>query len=309
MRGYERLLAAGSLPASDVPPCLWDLHLVTEDATAPGQAVPVPPEVASFSALHAMESAIAAQQRTLWSTRATLAAFRETYEHSRREQGQLTLLNGAEVIDNALAAAVDGCREELLTAHPGGTRPENTLRAAVARDVRMLRRGVSQRTIYQHTIRGHQPTLAYIERVTEAGAQVRTLTEVFERMIIADRETAFIPGDETDRASSALQIRDPHVVRFLVGTFESAWARATEVRPATAPARQPAVTSELQLAILQAVVGGETDDSIARRLGMSRRTVAEHIRKVSVQLGSGSRAQLGFLLATSELLRPPADGV
>lgn len=49
-------------------------------------------------------------------------------------------------------------------------------------------------------------------------------------------------------------------------------------------------------------MGGETDESIARRLGMSRRSVAEHVRRVSERLGSNSRAQLGYLVATSGLL-------
>ncbi|GAA2415917.1 hypothetical protein GCM10010433_13660 [Streptomyces pulveraceus] len=68
------------------------------------------------------------------------------------------------------------------------------------------------------------------------------------------------------------------------------------------PSRTPVVTSDLQRTILQAVVGGETDESIARRLGMSRRSVAEHVRRVSERLGSNSRAQLGYLVATSGLL-------
>ncbi|MFI6058565.1 helix-turn-helix transcriptional regulator [Streptomyces sp. NPDC051286] len=72
--------------------------------------------------------------------------------------------------------------------------------------------------------------------------------------------------------------------------------------PKDAPRRSPAITSDLQRTILPAVVGGETDASIARRLGMSRRSVAEHMRTVSEQLGSNSRAQLGHPLATSGLL-------
>jgi hypothetical protein len=41
---------------------------------------------------------------------------------------------------------------------------------------------------------------------------------------------------------------------------------------------------------------------------MSRRSVAEHVRKVSQQLQSTSRAQLGYLLATSGLLEEEALG-
>lgn len=51
------------------------------------------------------------------------------------------------------------------------------------------------------------------------------------------------------------------------------------------------VTEEIQRAILRLLVAGHTDDSIARRLGTSRRTVAGHVSRVSAALGSNGRAQ------------------
>ncbi|MFD5186588.1 LuxR C-terminal-related transcriptional regulator [Streptomyces sp. NPDC058357] len=106
----------------------------------------------------------------------------------------------------------------------------------------------------------------------------------------------------SDEPHRALRIQHPALVRFLARNFDEAWARAVPVRPERVPLRTPVVTSDLQRTILQAVVGGEADESIARRLGMSRRSVAEHVRRVSEQLGSDSRAQLGYLVATSGLL-------
>ncbi|MFE3943172.1 hypothetical protein ACFXPV_15060 [Streptomyces sp. NPDC059118] len=47
---------------------------------------------------------------------------------------------------------------------------------------------------------------------------------------------------------------------------------------------------------------GPIEAAIARRLGMSRRSVTEHMRRVSEQPGSNCRAQLGCLVATSGLL-------
>ncbi|WTE36004.1 LuxR C-terminal-related transcriptional regulator [Streptomyces sp. NBC_01618] len=107
----------------------------------------------------------------------------------------------------------------------------------------------------------------------------------------------------SDEPHSALRIQHPSLVRFLARHFDETWARAVPVRPERIPLRTPVVTSDLQRTILHAVVGGETDESIARRLGMSRRSVAERVRRVSEQLGSNSRAQLGYLVATSGLLK------
>ncbi|MFF1836093.1 LuxR C-terminal-related transcriptional regulator [Streptomyces sp. NPDC058231] len=298
---YRRALLQGSLPEADAPGCLRALHLVVEDSDAPGSLIPVPPETASFAALGSIEEAIVGQRRKLRATRAALAVFEGLYADVRRpERPVLTRLAGRAVISKALDAAVGSCREELRTAQPGGGRPSHVLGEALSRDLEMLRRGVRQRTIYQHTVRSHRATLSYIEQVTAAGAEVRTLAEVVDRVIVCDREVAFVPVPEDPH--TALRVQHPALVSLLIRHFDHAWGRSVPVRPEAAPLRPSAITSDLQRTILLAVVGGETDASIARRLGMSRRSVAEHMRKVSEQLGSNSRAQLGYLLATSGLL-------
>jgi DNA-binding CsgD family transcriptional regulator len=302
---YRDALTTGTLDRTEASPCLWDLHLVTDCPGAPESVAVVPPEVAAHAVLAPMKDALHGQQQAIQATEAVFSAFAQTYAQARRvEESPLTYLHGGELISKALEAAVDACESELLTAQPGGGRPQHLLHEALERDLRLLARGVSQRTIYQHTVRSHQPTMAYIGQISEAGGKVRTLTEVFERMIICDQKVAFIPV-AAPRGLTALQVRDPGLVRFLTQFFDNAWDRATPIADSGVPHRPPTITSEIQRAILQAIVSGETDDSIARRLGMSRRSVAEHVRKVSVQLESNSRAQLGYLLATSGVLEEP----
>ncbi|MGW3731546.1 LuxR C-terminal-related transcriptional regulator [Streptomyces sp. NPDC005148] len=303
LAAYRRGLMQGSLPQDGAPACLRALQLVVTDRDAPGSLIPVPPETASFAALGPIEEAIDQQRRNLRAVRASLAAFEGLYaEVHRLEQPVLTRLVGRAVISKALDAAVGSCQEELLTAQPGGGRPSHVLGEALPRDLRMLQRGVRQRTIYQHTVRSHRATLSYIEQVTSAGAEVRTVAEVVDRVIVCDREIAFVPVP--DEPHTALRVQHPALVSMVVRQFDNAWSRSVPIRPDGAPLRSSVIMSDLQRTILLAVVGGETDASIARRLGMSRRSVAEHMRKVSEQLGSNSRAQLGYLLATSGLLDP-----
>nr|WP_241267435.1 LuxR family transcriptional regulator [Streptomyces scabichelini] len=308
MSVYRTALREGRVPADEVPRCLTELGLVVADADTPGFSLPVSPDAARFAVLTAMEDRLAEQRRALRAASSRLAAFESVYAREQREaRPALVRLTEKTVISAALDAAVGDCRHELLTAQPGGGRAEATLREALGRDLGALRRGVRQRTLYQHTVHTHRPTMAYIERVTEAGAEVRTLAEVVERLIVCDRSVAFIPLSD-DTADGALQIWDPALVRFLVRVFEQTWERSTPINPADAAERRgPAVASDLQQTILRAVVSGETDSSIARRLGMSRRSVAEHLKKASVLLGSGSRAQLGYLVATSGLLEEGDD--
>lgn len=301
LASYRRALVAGSLPREEVAGCLRALHLMVADRESPDFMVPVPPETASYAALAPLQEAILERRRTLRATRTTLSAFETLYADVHRlEQPALTRLSGEAVISKALEAGVAGCREQIRTAQPGGGRPAGVLQEALTRDLGNLRRGIRQRTVYQHTVRSDRTTLSYIEQVTAAGAEIRTLAEVTDRVIVVDLDLAFVPF--SDEPHQALRVQHPALVRFLARGFDEAWARAVPVRPERAPLRTPVVTSDLQRAILQAVVNGETDASIARRIGMSRRSVAEHMRKVSEQLGSTSRAQLGYLVATSGLL-------
>lgn len=301
LTAYRGALRTGGLPAPDVPDCLRALHLMVADREAPGLLIPVPPETASHAALTPLREAVLERRRALRATRTALSVFETLYADAHRtSRPELTRLSGRAVISKALDAGVADCREEVRTAHPGGGRPAGVLEEALTRDLGNLGRGVHQRTIYQHTVRSDRATLAYIEQVTAAGAEVRTLAEVTDRVIVFDRDLAFVPF--SDAPNEALRIQHPSLVRFLVRAFDEAWARAVPVRPERTPLRTPVITSDLQRAILVAVVNGETDAAIARRIGMSRRSVAEHMRKVSEQLGSTSRAQLGYLVATSGLL-------
>ncbi|WP_234372387.1 LuxR C-terminal-related transcriptional regulator [Streptomyces noursei] len=304
---YRRALAEGSLPVQDSRPCLTALRLVSRRPTEPDVVHPVPPTAAAVSVFRPLKEQLDRFHRTEQSLQAAFARFDAVYNDTRtREEPAFTLLVGATAIGDTLEAAVDACREELLTAQPGGGRPVEHLGDALDRDMRLLARGTHQRTIYQHTVRAHPPTLAYIEQVVAAGAEVRTAAEVFERLIICDGKVAFIPVSD-DRGAAALEIRHPAVVRFLAQTFERDWARCIPVDEQSVADRPAAVMSDTQRTILQAIVAGETDESIARKLGMSRRSVAVHVRRASEQLGSRSRGQLGYLIAMSGVLGDSPD--
>lgn len=307
LRLYRTALVEGSLPAEAGRPCLVALRLMSVRPTEPEVLHPVPPTAAAVSVLRPLREEKDRLHRAERSLQAAFAQFGAVYNEARsREEPAFTLLVGGTAISDTLEAAVDACQEELLTAQPGGGRPVEHLVDALDRDVRLLARGVRQRTIYQHTVRVHQPTLAYIEQVVSAGAEVRTLAEVFERVIICDRKAAFIPVSD-DRGNAALEIRHPAVVRFLTRSFERDWARCIPVDDQSITNRPSSIMSDTQRTILRAIAAGETDESIARKLGMSRRSVAVHVRRASEQLGSRSRGQLGYLIATSGVLEGPPD--
>lgn len=296
---YGRAVSSGAVTDREPPACLRAIGLLQRSSDDPMMWVPVAPATAETIATHQMELDLAMLRSAIATTRATYAAAESTYIRTRETQeAPQALLQGEKVINAVLEREIAKCAATLLTVQPGGGRPESVLREALKRDEAALRRGVSQCTLYQNTVRGHVPTLNYIKRVIQCGAEVRTLDELVDRLIVCDDRVAFIPASEI-RRDAALEIRDPIIIRYLVAGFGKAWERAAPINTEHQTRWAPKVTSHLQKKIIHMVITGHTDTSIAGRLGVSPRTVAEHVRKVSALLGSRSRAELGFLVARS----------
>ncbi|MFD9328172.1 LuxR C-terminal-related transcriptional regulator [Streptomyces sp. NPDC060065] len=235
------------------------------------------------------------------SRRDSLAALASVY--APREEDRTESRDTVEVVESLsdvialIEQASAECEREMITCQPGGGRPTAELEQAVGRDQALLTRGVRMRTLYQHSARHHAPTQAYVERISPAGAEVRTLTELFGRMIAFDRKVVFVPH-HTQRGGAAV-VRSPAAVAFLCNAFDYAWDQAV---PFTDAHRTPVAVDELQQGIVQLLSQGLKDEVIARRLGVSLRTCRKYIADIFQRLGAESRFQAGYLAHTQNLL-------
>lgn len=289
------------MPADPPVHCALALGLLTPVPGEPGLLAPVPPAIAAAHTLSPLEETLAEGKRRLKVLTKSFESAKEVFNGASQQGPQTsTVLRGADEIAATIDVAVGLCQTQLLTAQPGGQRPPEILESVVRRNLELLARGVSQRTLYQHAVWNHPPTTEYIRTVAEAGGSIRTVDEMFDRLIICDRAVAFIPTSSA-YPDEALEVRDPSIIWYLTNVFEYAWARGTPVDPA-ASGRPEIVVSEIEQSIVRFLVAGHTEERIARGLGISRRTVAEYISRISRRLGSISRAQLGYLIATNGLL-------
>ncbi|WP_110207702.1 LuxR family transcriptional regulator [Nocardioides daejeonensis] len=206
--------------------------------------------------------------------------------------GQISELRGEE-IEQFLAAVVPSAQTELLTAQPQAGRKASTLKVAAARDVDAVRRGVSMRTIYQHAARRNRATRAYVAEVTAVGAEVRTLDEFFNRLIVVDRSVAVIPHG--DNLGMALAIRDSGLIAYLVDIFERSWERG---RPFTSRDSDlmKGIAEEQRAMLIRMLTEGHSDVTCAKRLGVSPRTYAGYVADLKREYDAETRFQLGFLL-------------
>lgn len=204
----------------------------------------------------------------------------------------ITYLRGT-VIDGFLTQLLGEAEEELLTAQPEAGRNPRALAKAALRDIGTVERGVKMRTLYQHSARRSSSTHKYVAAVTARGAEVRTLDEFFNRMIVVDRRVAMIPHQGQFRV--AVVIREPAVVDYLVDVFERSWARA---RPFTnkETSLMKDIASEQRAMTMRMLIEGHADPVSAKRLGVSPRTYAGYVADLKTEYDADTRFQLGYTL-------------
>lgn len=292
----------GGRASGEMPSCIVEMGLIRPSPET-GQCVAVPPDVALFGITQPIERTILDNQHRLAAMRVSLSRLEGVYLEAQEGDALVRRLIGADVISTALEQAVSNCVSELLTMQPGGGRAPALLAEALPRDLKLAARGVRQRTLYQHSVRTHGPTLSYVEQITAAGAEVRTSEELFERLIVCDRTVAFIPS-VLSRSTEALVVRHPGIVQYLVRSFSHEWARA---EPMLMHPGSPLdiLTEGIRLSVLRLLVTGLPDKAIASQLGISLRSVANHVKRTSEVLGSRSRVEMGYLLAVRGIVEPP----
>lgn len=299
---YDALVAAGVLEdddpriAADAPlrpafDLLVELGLVQRALDGEGW-VPEDPATVQGQVVTPLsqEAHRLLEESTQWSR--AFAGFGQAWRRgpSSAGRGPVTYLRGS-AIGPYLTGVVNDVESEILTAQPQIGRDARALATAALRDTAALERGVAMRTLYQHSARRSAITHKYVEAVTARGAEVRTLDEFFNRMIILDRRIAIIPGSEDN--SIAVAVREPAVVGYLVDVFERAWERGRPfANKETATLR--GIAAEQRAMTIRMLIEGHADPVSAKRLGVSPRTYAGYVADLKAEYEAETRFQLGY---------------
>ncbi len=285
-----RIVAGGALrPALDL---LVALNLLVHDRSV-GLYVPVDPSTVSSHVVSPMsqQGAELLNESSEWAR-----AFGQLSQSWRRSpssaRGPITQFRDR-AIGTFIEGAVREAEEELLTAQPQAARDSARLSIAAVREKAALDRGVKMRTLYQHSARRHAPTRKWVAEVAAHGAEVRTLDEFFNRMIVIDRRLAIIPG--APDLTVAMAIREPGLVTYLVDVFERAWERA---RPFTNTERSMmhGIAKEQRAMTIRMLIEGHSDPVSAKRLGVSARTFAAYVADLKEEYDAETRFQLGYTM-------------
>lgn len=195
-----------------------------------------------------------------------------------------------------------GVREEFTCAAAGlDTWSRGELRAAILAGLRPAKeRGIAVRKVFHASVLDDPEAAAQVRRLSGYGIRVRlAATELPQEMIMIDRRTVILaePPDRGGRADRAYTVvRGGTVVAGLVTLFEATWQAATDLVDLTDPAGAAGGPPRLDpdsRAVLAALRDGLTDESAARRLGLSLRTYRRRVADLMTRLDARSRFQAG----------------
>ena len=128
----------------------------------------------------------------------------------------------------------------------------------------------------------------------EHGAQVRTLDEFFNRLIVIDRRLAIIPGDAPE---VALAIHEPGIVSYLADIFDRSWERARDYEE-RGEASESDIAAEVRQLTVRMLTEGHSDPASAKRVGVSTRTYASYVAALKEEYGVETRFQLGYAMGS-----------
>jgi sugar-specific transcriptional regulator TrmB len=217
-------------------------------------------------------------------------------------------IHGRAAINQFIAEALREAEFEVLTAHPQDVRPPIVQRMAMAEiELDAIERGVIVRTLYEHSARRDAATHRYVQLVAEKGSETRTLDDFFHRMLVFDRSMAIIPS--ADGIKTAVVIREPSVVAYLIDIYERAWERARPFGTQEADALHNIATQQRAMAI-RMLIRGYSDPASAKRLGVSLRTYASYVAELKDKYSIESRFQLGYYMGQRGITgeEKPAEG-
>ncbi|MBM0235683.1 LuxR family transcriptional regulator [Micromonospora sp. STR1_7] len=293
--GLSDHLGVSSGEVSAALDVLADLALVRLDPRG-DHARPVRPQAGLMALLTKVEAEVAVRQQQVEATKAAIAAIATAHD-DYHQVAEGRLLGGVDSVRDRLAELAHSARTECLSFSSGGAQSPDTLEAEAPLDQQALQRGVQIRNVYQDSFRNDPGTLAHARWLAGLGGQSRTTPTLPMRMVIVDREVALVPIEPTNPRQGALELHSRGIVAGLIALFEQVWHTATPFGEQAAADEQGLTRQEREL--LRLLAAGHTDESAARKLAISLRSVQRMMTSLTERLGAASRFQAGVQAASN----------
>jgi DNA-binding CsgD family transcriptional regulator len=212
-------------------------------------------------------------------------------EHGAKEAEFVEVLKEADEVISAFEEMQSQAKTEIRALDPGSylsPQPEASPAQPPA-----LARGVGYRVVYESSLLQSEQGFASVQESIAVGEQARAFPGVPLKLVIADSDRALIAVPTVTGGNVvALLIHPSVLLSALVELFEAFWRMAASISPGgrLGTHEEPTTATRRLMALLSA---GLTDESIARELGVSERTVHRRVSRLQQLLGAQTRFQLG----------------
>ncbi|MEU1141760.1 hypothetical protein ABZ392_33630 [Streptomyces sp. NPDC005885] len=280
---YRQIAEGHPPPAGYTPDRLLALRLVDRDPYSPGGYIPNDPT----AAVQGLTASVLSELEHLVHRVSQIPALERLAEHfdpHRFYGGPGSEFLGTAVQMNARLGEIGGgARTEFCSIQPGepADRDPDILRVGVERTRSALRRGVHVRAIYHRSAYEHDQTREYVDTMIADGAEVRASALPGPRLVIIDRQHAFVDNHVIERVenNSGWHVFDRAAVAWARATFDLFWDHALRWQDLS-PSGAVDPLSERQLRILRELVAGYSQQQVGPRIGLSRRAVDKELATI-----------------------------
>jgi len=221
--------------------------------------------------------------------------FRRTI-HNESTTHLVEVVTGSAIVER-IQQIEQGVQREIMAID---SPPYYTKAVANPTELEHLRRGITYRVVYSpESVEMPDYLEGNILPAVQAGEQARVLPDVPAKLTIIDSSIALVSMVVRDTAVNRqlLIVRPSSLLTAMIGMFELCWRNALPLHAAAGPDDDRLEPIERRLLALLAT--GAADDTIARTLGISRRTFFRYLERLMTRTGAGTRFQLA-LHATRE---------
>jgi len=161
-------------------------------------------------------------------------------------------------------------------------------------DAALLARGISSRILaLDGHLNGSAALSKHLHVLRDQGAAIGIAAALPTRMLIIDRRTAVLPRNLAFPTEGAVIVRQPVIISLLIHVFEKSWLSSRPLVCPPSPAADLWAPTDLEHEVILLLASGNKDEAIARRVGLSLRSVRRLIAGISSAVNTRSRFELG----------------
>jgi sugar-specific transcriptional regulator TrmB/DNA-binding CsgD family transcriptional regulator len=270
--------------------------------------VALPPEQAVGRLIVREEQRLDARRMLLDRARAEVGSLAAEFVAGRRRAagGLVEELTGAAAVLAGIDQVLSTAGRAIGVVLADEDWPAHTVELAGRLSAAATRPGVAVRLVVPEVSLAQPRVERCLDTAAEVGVQVRVHPAPPVRLLLADDDDGVVPSDPDAPWSGAYVLRGAGLVATLAALFDEVWRDATPYPRADEAAADPEEARLRQIVMLLA--RGHKDEAVARRLGVSVRTVGRLVSAAVERLQATSRFEAGVLAVERgwvRVARPP----